>query len=315
MRPQIPLALIVLAPIALASSALGACASAASAQDAGSLPRVLELPASTRAMALGDAYMMDAQHADALFYHPALLRQASGFGLELQLWGDEASAVAASAATQWLGGGIGIGLLTLQHGAPSGAAVALPPGQDDLFELGPTPASERVAVLGYARRLVGIDFGVAGKLIDQRADLSREQAMMMDVGAAAEVGPLHLGLTVRDIGSDPLVEPDDATPRVVLGAGAYGRELGIFDIGVTGAAHWSEDRTTASGGVEIGYWPINGRTFVARFGFQDPPDGSELSAFSFGFAFWGDDITAEWAFRPYSGDASAGTHRFGVRWR
>lgn len=310
MRPQIPLALIVLAPIVLASSARPA-----SSQDAGSLPRVLELPASTRAMALGDAYMMNAQHADALFYHPALLRQASGFGLELQIWGEEASAVAASAATQWLGGGIGIGLLTLQHGAPASDPSTWPAGQDDLFDLGPTPSSERVAVLGYARRLFGVDLGVAGKLIDQRADRSSARAVMVDLGAAAELGPLQLGLTVRDIGPDPLVEPDDATPRVVLGAGSYGRDLGIFDVGVTAAAHWSDDRTTASGGVEVGYWPINGRTFVARVGLQDPPDGSDLSAFSFGFAFWGDDVTAEWAFRPYSGDGRAGTHRFGVRWR
>jgi hypothetical protein len=310
MRPQLPLALIALAPIAFAASALPA-----SGQDAGALPRVLELPASTRAMALGDAYMMNAQHADAIFYHPALLRQASGFGLELQLWGDEASAVAASAAMQWLGGSIGIGLLTLQHEAPVSDPTSTPAGQDDLFELGSTPASERVAVLGYARQLFGIDFGVASKLIDQRADLSRAHALMFDVGAAAEVGPVQLGLTVRDVGPDPLVEPDDATPRVVLGAGAYGRELGILDVGVTAAAHWSEDRTTASGGVEVGYWPIRGRTFVARVGFQDPPDGSELSVFSFGFAFWGDNVTAEWAFRPYSGAASAGTHRFGVRWR
>ena len=76
------------------------------AQMSGSLPRVLELPASTRAMALGDAYMMNAQHADALFYHPALLTEASGFGLELQRWGTNSTATAASAAMQWLGGGV-----------------------------------------------------------------------------------------------------------------------------------------------------------------------------------------------------------------
>ena len=50
------------------------------AQNTGTLPRVLQLPASTHAMALGNAYMMNAGHADAIFYHPALLVGASGFG-------------------------------------------------------------------------------------------------------------------------------------------------------------------------------------------------------------------------------------------
>ena len=287
----------------------------ASAQNAGSLPRVLELPASTRAMALGDAYLMNAGHADALFYHPALLTNASGFGLEVQRWGAESSATAASAATQWKGGGIAIGLLTLQYGAPAPGAAAAPMGQDNLFRLGPSPVSERVAVLGYARELFGIDFGLAGKLVDERVNLERQSAVMVDIGAATDVGPLRLGLTIRDWGEDPIVDPAESTPRVVLGAGGYGRQLGIFDVGLTAAAHWSEDRTTLSGGLEVGYWPIRGRTFVARVGFQDPPDGSGMNAVSMGFAFWGDDVTVEWAFRPHDGSGSSGTHRLGLRWR
>ena len=266
-------------------------------------------------MALGDAYMMNAGHADALFYHPALLTNASGFGLEVQRWGAEGSASAASAAMQWEGGGIGIGLLTLQYGGPGLGALAAPTGQDHLFQPGPSPVSERVAVLGYATELFGIDFGIAGKLVDERVEVMRQSAVMVDVGAATDVGPVRVGLTIRDLGEDPIVDPTESTPRVVLGAGSYGRQLGIFDVGLAAAAHWSEDRTTLSGGLEVGYWPIRGRTFVARLGLQDPPDGSGMNAFSMGFAFWGDDVTVEWAFRPHDGGASNGTHRFGLRWR
>lgn len=294
--------------LAVALSAPGAVA----AQDANSLPRVLELPASTRAMALGDAYMMNAGHAEGLFYHPALLTGSSGFGLSLQRWGDASTSAALSGATQWLGGGIGIGLLTLQYDAP-GSAVA-PTGQDHLFSSGSIPVSERVVVLGYAREVFGIDVGVAGKLVEERVDPASSSVGMIDIGAATEVGPLRVALTVKDWGDDPVVFTG-STPRVVLGAGGYGRPLGIFDVGVTAAATWSEERTTVSGGVEVGYWPIRGRTFVARVGFQDPGAGSELSPVSVGFAFWGDDVTAEWAFRPYGGTGSAGTHSFGLRWR
>jgi hypothetical protein len=305
MRPH---TLIVLV-FALLTPALSA------AQNANRLPRALELPASTRAMALGNAYMMNAGHADAIFYHPALLLSARGFGLELQRWGGESSATAASGALQWLGGGVGIGLLTLQYGGPGPGNLAAPAGQDHLFQLGTAPVSERIAVIGYARELFGLDIGVAGKLVDERVDDARESVILVDVGAATDVGPIRVGLTVRDWGDDPIVSPADATPRVVLGAGAYGRPLGIFDIGASVAADWSDDRASVSGGLEVGYWPISGRTFVARIGFQDPVDGSEMSPVSFGLAFWGDNVTAEWAFRPYDGSESSGTHRFGLRWR
>jgi hypothetical protein len=285
------------------------------AQEAGSLPRVFELPASTRAMALGDAYMMNAGHADAIFYHPALLTGASGFGIEMQRWGDDASSVAMSAATQWVGAGIGIGVTMLQYGAPSGGVGAAPEGQDHLFTQGPVAVSERAVVLGYAREIVGLDIGVNGKIVEERIGSGRDAVGLFDVGAAGDIGPVRLGLTVRDIGEDPLLADPDATPRIVLGAGSYGRQVGIFDLGVSAAATWSDERTTLSGGLEVGYWPVRGRTFVARVGFQDPHDDSDMSPLSVGFAFWGDDITAEWAFRPYGGDESAGTHRFGLRWR
>ena len=78
------------------------------AQTQGALPRIAELPASTRAMALGNAYMMNANHADALFYHPSLLGDASGFGLDIQRWGTKSTSTTASAAMQWFGIGIGI---------------------------------------------------------------------------------------------------------------------------------------------------------------------------------------------------------------
>ncbi len=115
------------------------------AQTAGALPRVLELPASTRAMALGNAYMMNARHADAVFYHPALLTGASGFGLDLQRWGANSSSTTVSAARQWLGGGIGVGLQTLQYGAAAEGSDTAPGGPDPLFPLGSSPAAARVA--------------------------------------------------------------------------------------------------------------------------------------------------------------------------
>jgi len=289
------------------------------AQTPGALPRIAELPASTRAMALGNAYMMDAGHADALFYHPSLLSDASGFGLDLQRWGTSSTSTTASAAMQWFGGdlGVGIGLQSMQFGAASAvAAEAAPGGQDHLFTLGPVPVSERIATLGIARDVMGIDVGVATKFVEERVGSSRDATMLFDIGVSTDLGPLTAGLTYRNLGSD--LTPGATVPSrpdgLTLGIGAYGQQLGILDVGLTGALSYVGEEMIPAGGIEVGYWPIQGRTFVARIGARRVVEGNASPA-SFGFAFWGDDITVEWAFQPVDISGASGTHRFGIRWR
>lgn len=284
----------------------GVCSSSAASQSAGSLPRVLDLPASTRAMALGDAYTMDAGRADAIFYHPALLTAASGFGIEFQRWGSPSSSAAVSAATQWFGFGVGMGILTLQYGAPGLGPAVAPAGQDHLFDLGPTPVSERVAVVGLAREFGGVSIGAAAQLIEERIASSRDADAQFDISGSREVGPVTLGVTLRDWGVDP---------ETLIGVSTSGRQLGILDYGVAAAAAFHDDDFQFSGGLEIGYWPIQGRTFVGRIGMREVPEGSDASPFTFGFAFWGDELVLEWAFHPIDGAANGGTHRFGLRVR
>ncbi len=274
------------------------------------------MSASTRAMALGDSYMMDAGHADVIFYHPALLNRARGFGFDVQRWGPNSSSTAISGAMQWLGGGVGVGLRTLQYSAAGSDVLAAPPGQDDLFGFGSVPVSERVATLGYARGIpFDLDLGVSANLVDERVGGSRQNVLLVDVSLARDVGPVVLGITAHDIGEKPILDTGARPARFVLGAGNYGEQLGIFDYGYTATVGFSEDEVTYGGGIEVGYWPIQGRTFVARVGFQNVPDGSEAKPVTTGFAFWGDNVTVEWAFRPFSDAEEGGTHRFGVRWR
>jgi len=301
---SIALLLAVFAPITLA------------AQAEGILPKTTQLPASTRAMALGDSYIMNSGHADALFYHPALLTGSSGVGFEVQRWGTNSSSATLSGAVQWLGGGVGIGVRTLQYGAFGSGALAAPSGQDHLFGFGSVPVSERVATIGYAREtFFDIDLGVAVDLVDQRVGSSRQSVALIDVSAAVEVGPVGLGLTVHDLGGKPILDSGSGPAKVVLGAGAYGEQIGIFDFGFAANVGLDDDDVTYGGGVELGYWPIQGRTFVARLGFQSVPDASDAKPFTAGLAFWGDDITVEWAYRPFSNADEGGSHRFGLRWR
>ncbi|MHB1195063.1 MAG: PorV/PorQ family protein [Longimicrobiales bacterium] len=296
------------AAFALAVVALPA---SASAQDRGGLPKLLTLPASTRAMALGGAYQPTARHSDGIFYNPALVNGSTGMGVDVQQWGRESSAATASAALPWFGGSVAVGLQTLQLGV---GGAAIPDGEDHLFDTGGTAVSERIVIAGYARKLFGVDWGVAGKLAEERVGAARGTATMVDVGAARGLGPVVVGVSAMDLGNRPFDGDDGfATPRVVLGAGAYGQPVGIFDVGYAAAVTYTEDRTSVGGGVELGYWPITGRTFVARLGAQSVPSESDASPFTFGFAFWGDDLRLEWAWQDFGGGAS-GTHRFGVAW-
>jgi len=286
------------------------------AQTPGALPVALQLPASTRAMGLGDAYMMDSGHSDAVFYHPALLTRSSGFGLAFQRWGPEATAAAASAAVEWLGGGVGVGLRTLQYGAASGGVLAAPGGQDHLFDFGSEPVSEMIATLAYARDIFAdLSLGVAVDLVNERVGADRNAVTLFDVGVTRDFGPVVAGLTVHDIGEKPIVDSGSEPARITLGVGAYGRPLGPLDVGFAASLGLDDDEVTYGGGVEVGYWPIQGRTFVARFGFEDVPDRSDARHFTTGFAFWGDELIVEWAFRPFGDADEGGTHRFGVGWR
>lgn len=302
------------AAIALAAPFVGALALApatAHAQDRGALPKLLTLPASTRAMALGGAYQPTARHSDGIFYNPALVNGSTGMGVDVQQWGRESSAAAASAALPWFGGSVAVGLQTLQLGI---VGATVPDGEDHLFDAGGTAVSERLVTAGYARKLFGVDWGVAGKLAEERVGAARSTVAMVDVGAARSLGPVVVGVSAMDLGSRPFDGEDGlAAPRVVVGAGAYGQPVGILDVGYAAALTWTEDRTSVGGGVELGYWPITGRTFVARVGAQSVSDGSDASPFTFGFAFWGDDLRLEWAYQDFGGGAS-GTHRFGVAW-
>lgn len=271
-----------------------------------------DVPTSTRGMALGGAYMMDAEHANAVFVHPSLLRGASGMTLDVQRWGSASGAMSAAAATSWLNGsvGVGIGVQAMQHGYTTAT------GNDALDPLfstlqpGDDPVSERAAVLGLSRAFGGVgdvDWGVAVRLSEERVGVTRRTDVEILVGASREVGPVTVGVTYPDVGR--------SVSDLDIGVGAYGWELGPLDVGVSGRLGGFHDEVRGGGGVEVGYWPVRGRTFVGRLGAQVVPEGSDASPFTFGFAFWGDDLIVEWAFQPFDDAPESGTHRFSVGWR
>ena len=122
-------------------------------------------------------------------------------------------------------------------------------------------------------------------MIDERVGTSQESVLLFDLSATREIGPVVVGVTVHDLGDKPILDTGAKPSRVVIGAGNYGQQLGFLDIGYTATVGFADDDVTYGGGLEIGYWPIQGRTFIVRVGFQDVPDGSDASPVTTGFAF------------------------------
>lgn len=277
-------------------------------------PLVVELPVGSRATALGGAYQLGAPDPDVLFHNPALLDRASGMMLGVQRLGSTALGFTASAATAWFGGAVGVGMRAVEHGTaePGGREGGL----DPLIRGDGSGGSDLAGSVGYALTVAGLRVGAAGTLVAQRWAEVRSVTASVDVGLAHDVGPLMAGLSVRNIGPDRDIGPQDDVPQpleVTLGLGGYGRPVGPLDVGGAVAVTRRDDgEILVGGGLELGYWPIVGRTFVARIGGRSVPEGSALPV-TLGGAYWGDDLVLEYAWQPM--DDLDGVHRISVGWR
>lgn len=307
-RPRLPATLAVLVA-ALASPSDGR------AQTPGREPVVVEIPASTRAAALGDAFQLGAPDADVVFYNPALVERAAGSTMGgIHVLGDGALGFTVSTARSWFGGGVGLGLQVLEYEAPGPGL--RPGGPDPLVVGGGSGTADVAASVAVARTLLGFRVGVVGKVVAQRFRDFRQASGSVDVGLAHEVGPLTAGLSVRNLGPDRPLAPEGDVPQprlVTLGVGGYGQQVGPLDLGLAAAVTLRDDEeVVVGGGIEVGYWPVIGRTFVFRAGARTVPEG-DASPLTVGASYRGDEIVLSWAWQGV--DDLEGIHRFSVGWR
>lgn len=285
------------------------------AQDRGRGPVILDLPASTTALAMGGAFQLSGRSSDAIFYNPALLLRATGFGLAAQRFGSQSTAITLSGATGWWKGSVGVGLQTLSYSTDAVTPQAIAPGQQDLLTGGATAVSELVATLGYAQEIFGVRWGIAGKLIEQRMAGAKDALPAADLGASITLGRITVGLTAQNLGPDLEVGgvETDLANRLTAGASLQRRPVGPLDLGASAAITRLDDGTVipAFGG-EVAWWPVTGRTFIGRIGVRRVGDGP-AHYLTFGVAFVGDEISIEYAFQGF--DDADGAHRFGVSWR
>lgn len=274
---------------------------------------VLELPASTAAQAMGNAPRLSRGPSSALFYNPGLLPRARGLAGSLQRYGARATLLDLTGATEWWHGGVGLGLRALTYEAPATGRPA--EREADLYTRGPEGVSELAATVGYGRRVGALALGATGTLLEQRVGGERDAGLAVALGAVVGAGPLDLGIAVRNLG--PKLELGgrslDLPHRTELNASSRSLEVGPLDLTASGSVvRLADGEVIPALGVEVGYWPVVGRTFLVRGGIRRVPDGP-ADELSFGAAFQGDAIVLEYAYRGF--DGHDGAHRLGIGWR
>ena len=267
-------------------------------------------------MALGGAFAVGSDGNLALFHHPALIA-GEGFGGARQRLGGSTH-LALSGSSSWMGGTIAAGVSFLEYGTSADSPLELPREAAALIAGGDRAASEYTAALGFANELFGIDAGVSVKVVGQRLGGLRGSTLAVDVGVAREVGPITGAVTVQNLGR-ALTLGRYETPlarRLVVGAGTGGRRpVGPFDVG--GAVQVARDgrgEIIPGGGLEIAWWPIQRRTFIARIGAVRRIGEDAGSPLTFGAGFEGDRIRIDYAYRgDYTYlDLGADRHSMGI---
>ena len=140
-------------------------------------PIILELPASTSAMAMGGAFQLTGGRSDAIFYNPALLAVASGFGIDAQTFDSKSNYLAMSAATGWWRGDVGVGLQALSYSTNATTGREVASGETDLLTGGALGSTELVATVGYAQEIAGLAWGIAVKTVEQRLGGGKDVAL------------------------------------------------------------------------------------------------------------------------------------------
>lgn len=252
-------------------------------------------------MALGGAFPVGGDGNLALFHHPGLIA-GEGFGGARQRLGSSTH-LALSGSGGWMGGTLAAGVSFLEYGTSADSPLELPGEAAGLIAGGDEAASEYTAALGFANELFGIGVGAAVKVVGQRLGALRGSTLAIDIGVARGLGPIAGALTVQNLGS-PLKLGRYETPlarRVAVGAGTGGRApVGPFDVGAAvQVARDGRGEIIPGGGVEVAWWPIQRRIFIARMGAVRRVGEDGGSPLTFGAGFEGDRIRIDYA---YGGD-------------
>src|SRR5918911_2404016 len=278
---------------------------------------LLELPASTRALALGNTFVAAGADEAAIFYNPAQLAAAPHIaaGLSVQQYLASSTLAAAAFATHVWHGTVGLGLQVLDYGSseeivdnPSLGGGGMPTGAT-------ISAADYALSLAYAVRVGPARLGATGKYVAQRLVNESAGTGAMDFGVALDVKGATIGAALQHVGGE-LVFGNESSPlprTVRVGAAVPVHNIGRFDIlGTVEVSHTRRGETKPSGGVELAYQATNGVSLLGRVGAIARPAGSLISPVSFGGGVRARHLAVDYAYEGF--DVFGATHRVGVRW-
>jgi hypothetical protein len=283
-------------------------------------PLALLLPASTRAMALGNAGVTG-RDDDVIFYNPAqLVGVRGGFNTSLARYG---SASTLGAMTSSFTGGslsLGWGVQAVRYSERRGTSYPFTP--DVLADRGSIDGFSMLAAVGAATTYKGFKIGAAAKYAEDRIsngsifvgpqDLVSGMASF-DAGVAHNLWTGVAGLAVQNMGRNASGNKPTAESPLQASLGwSVNRPLGELDFGFAAQLTSRRGWISPGGGVELGYNWIEGYSFALRAGARRPETNAERP-FSAGAVFNADRLTLEYATQFFDGGRSA--QRMTVRWR
>ena len=299
---------------------LGACLlvspRAADSQSTATAAAFLRLPASTRALALGDVYPAHGGDEAAIFYNPGQLaglnERSAGISVQRHL---QSTALGSLAARMPLGKGVlGIGIHALNYGtadeiAPDPASgLGSPTGQT-------ISATDFAAALGYAVARGRLRAGGSAKVVRQQIAGTSGGTVALDAGVAIAVWKdAGVAASINNIGGRITVSGESApiptTAR--LGIASSSEKVGPVRVrGVAEMVHERGRRAGVGGGAEVSWVASETVTLQGRVGASARHE-SAASLLSFGGGLGVRNFALDYAYQGFS--VLGATHRVGVRW-
>jgi hypothetical protein len=274
-------------------------------------PTVLQLPASARALGVGDAFTAG-RGSEMIFYNPAMLALQPGMAISGQRLGSSATFGALSSSMSIGNFGIGLGAQALEFeyddllAAPT-ALPSLPAGS----------SSSLAATVGVAAQLFGVRFGGSAKYLQEEVGGFQANGAAFDLGAAKDLfGRATVAIAARDIGEVMHFDNADVDlpTRVSLGASASAPAFTFVDLAATAAITWRRDgEFIPAGGIEASYVPLDGWAFTGRVGARKVADRSGASPLTLGAGISFDRLSLDYAYGSLEVGGTA--HRIGLRIR
>ncbi|MEP6691532.1 MAG: hypothetical protein ABJD07_10265 [Gemmatimonadaceae bacterium] len=305
----------------LAGFALAGAPRIALAQGGRSAGVVLELPASARALALGNVYAAAGADESSVFYDPAQLAAvktlAAGVSVQPYLASTTLGAVAVAVPlrSRGLAWTVGIGVQALDYGsapelvADAGTGAGVPTG-------GRVSASDYVGSIGVGVGASPWRVGAAARYVSQRIAGDAGGTAALDIGMAVDVGRgATIAAVVQNLGGSLTTGGvTSSLPRNARVAGATPL-LTRGDVAVDATAELVLPRhgnALGAGGAEVRWRATGALELAGRVGVLARPAGSIAAPVTFGGGVRASHFAVDYAYQKF--DAFGGTHRLGGRW-